>query len=142
MFEAPKTKKGCSTRELAGGWGILLLAAPFIGFALIMSLIAVGITLVLTLNGTLNTQSAIFMGGVYALCAFVMFGLVIRILRRSTFLAKRLYRLRQEQQRIADLPDRDIQRLSLQENDASDGMDDIAEEQQRYEKSGKLKDES
>lgn len=142
MSEAPKTKKGRSARELASGWSILLLAAPFIVFAIGMSLFAVLLSVLFALSGTFPISSSILMIIVYGVCAIVMLGLTFRILRRSSFLAKRIYRIRQEQQRTADLPDRDITRLSLDDEAIGKNIADVAEEQQRHKKSSKLKDES
>jgi hypothetical protein len=131
MSETPKTKKGRSARELAGGWSIILLASPFIVIAIGMSLLAVFLSVLFALNGTMPVSASILMLVLYGACAIAMLGLTFRIVRRSTFLAKRIYHIRQEQQRTATLPERDVQRLRLGEDNIANSADDLEEEKAR-----------
>lgn len=129
MAETSKTKKGRSARELAGGWAILLVTSPFIAFAIGMSVVALTAAFFVTISGTFDRTGGLLMLLVYGVCVAIMLTMLFRILKRSSFLARRIYRIRQEQQRTADLPERTVQRLSLNENSTSDTAENMPEEQ-------------
>jgi hypothetical protein len=120
-------KKQHTTRELVLGGGIFLLSLPFVAFALIMSLLAIVIAVLLVTGasnayntGTDMTQGYLFMLGVYGIATAFLLYFSWRVMQRSVFLMQRIRGLRQEKQRAASLVERDTSRLEMTNTNAAD----------------------